>query len=152
LRNASTFWDCAFGPLGLTVAAARCSRAGDTFQRCPSSVTRLTVFLLYRTSIPVIRGPCSAWTLTRWPTLNSSIEVCARSWANICRRATMRWLRSMSSDSVNRSRSIFMAGAAADQRLIASVPGTPGRPRPRATGQLWAAPRVVSRCVNRSAS
>ncbi len=46
LRKASTFWDCAFGVLGLTVVATRFSRAGDTFQRCPSSVTRLTVFLL----------------------------------------------------------------------------------------------------------
>jgi hypothetical protein len=46
LRKASTFWDCAFGVFGLTVVATRFSKAGDTFQRCPSSVTRLTVFLL----------------------------------------------------------------------------------------------------------
>jgi len=46
LRNASTFWEWAFGLLDLTVVATRFSRVGDTFQRSPSSVTRLTVFLL----------------------------------------------------------------------------------------------------------
>jgi hypothetical protein len=37
LRNAITFSDCGLGLL----VAARDSKAGDTFQRCPSSVTRL---------------------------------------------------------------------------------------------------------------
>src|SRR5262245_24245269 len=56
-----------------SLGSAFLKKLGETFQRWPSSVITVTVFLLYFTKMPVTGGRPSGVNVTRSPILNASI-------------------------------------------------------------------------------